>query len=342
MLCFVFTDIDGSTQLWAEHPHSMAEATAQLDRLVAETVGRYAGEVVKDRGEGDSHFVVFASPTSAVHACADLVAAAEIEGWPGDTVLRVRVGVHVGEADARDGDYYGLAVNQTTRIRGLGHGGQVLASQTVVEMTEHLLRDDLGFRSQGTHRVRDFARRQEIFQLVGAELPDSFPRLKTAELDSVPLGAIVIIDIVGSSGIVAGTRSDEALLRSTERWQQIVSTAFERRHGVWFRSVGDGCVATFRDPREAVEFARAVREALAVHGLGVRAGIHFGPIEVVGDDISGRSVYLAVELQRIATPGQILISPAARDLLDAAGFQTEPAGTYSIPKFGLSWDAAEA
>lgn len=340
VLCFVFTDVEGSTRYWADRPDSMASATARLDELVGATMDGHGGVVVKDRGEGDSHFVVFRSPTRAVQACADLVAAVDAEGWPDDLGLRVRAGIHVGIATHRDADYYGVAVNQTTRIRDLGHGGQVLASRAVVEMTEHLLEDGLCFRSRGTHRVRDFDRRQEIFQLDGAELSATLPRLNTADLDAAPLAAISVIDIVGAGELVGA--SDETLFRAVEHWQKILSTEFDERGGAALRSTGDTCVATFRDPRAAVEFVRGVRQRLAADGARIRSGIHYGPIDVVGDDITGRSVFLTHALARLATPGQILVSPAARDLLNAVGFPTTDAGTRVIERYGLTWDAHEA
>jgi len=340
MLCFVFTDVEASTRLWSEHPHSMPTATARLDRIVEDVMARHGGTVVKDRGEGDSHFVVFDSPTPAVHACADLGVEVGAEPWSDGLGLRVRVGIHVGEATASDGDYYGLAVNQTTRIRGLGRGGQVLASQAVVDMTEHLLTDGLQFRSHGHHRVRDFSRRQEVFQLVGRGLRSDLPRLNAADLDAAPLAAVTMIDVVGASELAA-TASDETLFHAVENWQTVLSTEFDQYGGATLRSVGDSCVATFRDPRAAIGFARNVRERSSADGIRTRSGIHFGPIDVVGDDITGRSVFLTYELVRLATPGQILISPAARDLLDAAGVPTKLAGTHEIHRYGLTWETSE-
>ena len=340
MLCFAFTDVEGSTALWGEQPHAMIRATERLDEMVEKIVTGRGGTVVKDRGEGDSHFIVFPSATPAVHACAELVGAVDSEPWPDELDLKVRVGIHVGEAITQGDDYYGLAVNQTTRIRSLGHGGQVLASQAVVEIAEHLLDGDLQFQSQGTHRVRDFNRRQEIFQLVGRTLPSEFPRLRAADLDVAPLAAVTMIDIVGSSQFARA--SDDELVRAVEHWQRVLTDGFDQFSGATLRSAGDACAATFRDPRDAVGFARAIRERLAANGTQIRAGIHFGSIEVVGDDITGRSVFLTSELVRLAGPGQILVSPAVRDLLEAVGYATTPAGTYTISKHGLTWEASEA
>ena len=177
LLCFAFTDVEGSTALWAEQPHAMIWATERLDDIVGKIVTGRGGTVVKERGEGDSHFIVFPSATPAVHACAELAGAVDSEPWPDELDLKIRIGIHVGDAITQGGDYYGLAVNQTTRIRGLGHGGQVLASQAVVEIAEHLVDGDLQFRSHGTPRVGGFNRRRGILPVGGGGLPSEFPGL---------------------------------------------------------------------------------------------------------------------------------------------------------------------
>lgn len=326
--------------LWAREPDAMSAATARLDEIVRASVEPHGGEVLKDRGEGDSHFVVCRRPSHAVHAACALVANVEAEPWPAELTLRVRVGLHVGEVVPVDGDLYGLAIGQTARIRGLGHGGQILASQPVVEMSEHLLGDGLTFRSLGIHRVRDFVRRQEIFQLCSDALPSGFPPLNVSDLSSSPLAAIAVIDVVGSSQFA--TAGHDAVVHLAQQWRDTISTAADAHNGANLKAVGDGCIATFRAPHDAIGFVRAVRERLQTNELQIRGSVHFGPVELVGDDIAGRSVYLAHELVRLASPGQILISPAAGDLLDAAGIPTRPAGSYAIPRHGLTWEASEA
>src|ERR687894_2645425 len=139
---FLFTDIEGSTALWEQHPDAMRQALVRHDALVERIVAEHDGQVVRPRGEGDSRFAVFARATDAVAAAAALQQALYAEQWPTPTPLRVRMAVHTGEADLREGDYYGSAVNRCARLRAVAHGGQTLMSLT----TEQLVRDALTAR----------------------------------------------------------------------------------------------------------------------------------------------------------------------------------------------------
>src|SRR5579862_4403924 len=125
-ITFLFTDIEGSTRLWEQHPEAMRAALARLHALLTTRIEQHNGCVVKSQGEGDSLFAVFAQPTDAVAAAAALQQALYTEPWPAETPLRVRVAVHTGEADLREGDYYGPAVNRCARLRSAGHGRQIL------------------------------------------------------------------------------------------------------------------------------------------------------------------------------------------------------------------------
>src|SRR5919202_1119477 len=121
---FLFTDIEGSTALWEQHPTAMRHALVRHDVLVEQLVAAHQGQVVRPRGEGDSRFAVFARATDAVAAAAALQQAFYAEPWPTSTPLRVRMALHTGEADLRQGDYYGPAVNRWARLRAAAHGGQ--------------------------------------------------------------------------------------------------------------------------------------------------------------------------------------------------------------------------
>src|SRR5690349_19929995 len=131
---FLLTDIEGSTRLWEKHPEAMKAAVARHDALAASVIAAHQGVLVKSRGEGDSLFAVFARATDAVTAAAALQKALLGEEWPTPAPLRVRMALHTGEADLREGDYYGAAVNRCARLRGAAHGGQVLLSGATQEL----------------------------------------------------------------------------------------------------------------------------------------------------------------------------------------------------------------
>src|ERR671932_1056107 len=134
---YLFTDVEGSTALWEQHPQAMGPALTRHDELVEQVVERHGGALVRPRGEGDSRFAVFARASDAVAAAAGVQRALHAEPWPTPSALRVRAALHTGEAELRDGDYYGGAVNRCARLRAAAHGGQTLLSA----VTPALVRD---------------------------------------------------------------------------------------------------------------------------------------------------------------------------------------------------------
>ena len=172
-ITLLFTDVEGSTRRWEEDPEATRAALAEHDRKLAEAVERNAGVIVKSRGEGDSFFAVFGRASDAVQAAID--AQREI------TELPVRMALHTGEAELRDGDYYGAAVNRCARLRALAYGRQVLVSHTTQEVVGEGLAAEVSLRDLGQHRLRDLTRPEHVFQLVAPGLESEFPRLRSLE-----------------------------------------------------------------------------------------------------------------------------------------------------------------
>ena len=137
-LTFCFTDLERSTGLWEEHPEAMKRALARHDRILRDAVEGHGGHVVKTTGDGVH--AVFGSAHEALEACLDAQRALAGERWPESTgPLRVRMGIHAGQAELRDRDYYGSRLNRAARLMAVGYGGQVLVSET----EEPLVRDAL-------------------------------------------------------------------------------------------------------------------------------------------------------------------------------------------------------
>src|SRR5437016_3727676 len=181
---FLFTDIEGSTKLWEQYPEEARAALVCHDAIIEEMVGAHEGAVVRPRGEGDSRFAVFARATDAVQAAAALQRSLYAESWPTPTPLKVRIAVHTGEADLREGDYYGSAVNRCARLRSAANGGQALLSYATYNLVRDARPADIEFRDLGEHRLKDLERPEHVFQIVIADLPSDFPPLKT--LDARP------------------------------------------------------------------------------------------------------------------------------------------------------------
>ncbi len=180
-LTFLFTDVEGSTRLWERHPQAMRRIMARHDALLTQCFEQHKGVVVRPRGEGDSLFAVFMRASDAVTAALEGQRVLLTEDWGAIGPLRVRMGLHTGEADLRAGDYYGSAVNRCARIRAAGHGGQVLLSEATAKLVRETLPDGATLLDLGRHRLRDLSEPEQLFQLIAADLPGTFPPLKTLE-----------------------------------------------------------------------------------------------------------------------------------------------------------------
>jgi WD40 repeat protein/class 3 adenylate cyclase len=173
---FLFTDIEGSTQLWEQHSPTMQAALAHHDALLRQAIESHHGQVFKT--VGDAFYTVFSSPHEAVEAA---VAAQRVlqQELP---QIRVRMAVHTGEAEARERDYFGPALNRVARLLAAGHGGQVLLSRAMAEQLRAALPEEVGLRSLGEHRLRDLPYREAIYQLLPAGLKSEFPPLNTLDV----------------------------------------------------------------------------------------------------------------------------------------------------------------
>lgn len=129
---FVFTDIEGSTNKWQRHPEAMTEALALHDRLLREVCEQHGGEVFTHLGDGLG--LVFIHPKDAIAASLEIQDVVGSAPWPPDTPLRVRIGIHFGFAEYRDGNFLGPPVNVCARINSIAHGGQTLISGATAEL----------------------------------------------------------------------------------------------------------------------------------------------------------------------------------------------------------------
>jgi predicted ATPase/class 3 adenylate cyclase len=172
---FLFTDLEGSTRLWQQAPEAMHGAAARHDAIVRQAIESHDGYVVKTTGDG--FHAAFASARDAIDAAVDAQLALSAEAWDG-APLRVRMGVHSGHAEVRDGDYYGTAVNKAARLMSVAHGGQVVVSLATEELVED---GDVELIDLGEHSLRDLARPEHVFQVAHPDLARDFPRLSSLE-----------------------------------------------------------------------------------------------------------------------------------------------------------------
>ncbi|MCJ7672426.1 MAG: adenylate/guanylate cyclase domain-containing protein [Acidimicrobiia bacterium] len=176
---FLFTDLEGSTRLWEAHPEAMKGTLARHDEILRDAVEGHGGHVVKMTGDG--LHAAFQLPLDAVAAAVAGQLMCAREEWPISEPLRVRMGIHTGVVEDRDGDYFGSAVNRAARVMGVAHGGQILVSQTSQELLRDQLADGTALLDLGELRLRDLSRPERVFQLVADGLEDVFPPVRSLE-----------------------------------------------------------------------------------------------------------------------------------------------------------------
>ncbi len=216
VVTFLLTDIEGSSRLWDEQSDDMAKALARYEDLVEELVEHHGGRLMKWRGEGDSTMSVFSKATDACAAAVAVQRSLGSEAWPGELTLRTRASLHSGEAQLRDGDYYGGAVNRAARIRGLATGGETLLSRATHDLVADALPDDVRLVSVGEYEMRGLRRNENLFVLeapgieahatarrtVAPRLPDDFVgRVEEVERALEALATPGIVTITGPGGI---------------------------------------------------------------------------------------------------------------------------------------------
>ncbi|MEP7327795.1 MAG: adenylate/guanylate cyclase domain-containing protein [Betaproteobacteria bacterium] len=173
----LFTDIEGSTRLWEAHAGAMRAALARHDTLLRQCIDAHDGHVFKTGG--DAFCASFHTAPAALAAALDAQRALQREPWPDAVMLRVRMALHSGAVELRDGDYFGGPLNRVARLLAAAHGGQTLTS----EATQNLCRDHLptlaSVMALGAHGLKDLERPEPVFQVCHPELPGGFPPLRS-------------------------------------------------------------------------------------------------------------------------------------------------------------------
>jgi predicted ATPase/class 3 adenylate cyclase len=348
-LTFVFTDLERSTGLWEEHPKAMKQALARHDAILRGAVEAHHGHVVKTTGDGVH--AVFASARDALEASLAAQRALTTERWPEVTgPLRVRIGVHTGEAESRDGDYYGSALNRAARLMAIGHGGQVLVSESVEPLVRGALPPDATLIDLGVHRLRDLAQGLRVFQLAHPDLPGEFAALRS--MDALPgnlprqlttfVGRDREIDalaklvcdrpVVTLTGVGGVGKTRLALQVAGE-----MSPTF--RDGTWLgelagvrdpEAVADAIVAVFQiEPRQGVSVAEALLEFL-----------HAKQLLLVLDNcehLLKPVARLVADIERACPSVRVLAT--SREGLNVAGEHLAVVSSLEVPDAGASLDA---
>jgi predicted ATPase/class 3 adenylate cyclase len=176
---FFFSDIEGSTRLIQRLGERYPDVLLAHHTIQREALAANGGHEL--RTEGDSFFIVFGSALEACAGAAAVQRHLHAHAWPDGGQVRVRIGLHTGEATLVGNEYLGLDVHRAARVASAGHGGQVLVSETTRVLVDHALPPGLALKDLGMHRLKDLARPERLFQLTVEGIPDDFPPLKTLE-----------------------------------------------------------------------------------------------------------------------------------------------------------------
>ena len=173
VVTFLFTDVEGSTRRWEADPDAMRIALAAHDEVLRSAIETHGGFMFKHTGDGVC--AAFASPRSAVDAA--VAAQRKLE-------LPVRMGIATGEAELRDGDYFGAVLNRAARVMAAGHGDQILLAESTA-----VLLSGVDLADKGPRRLRDLPTPVEVFQVRAPGLRTDFPPLRALATPPLVVGA---------------------------------------------------------------------------------------------------------------------------------------------------------
>jgi predicted ATPase/class 3 adenylate cyclase len=308
---FLFTDIEGSSRIEREvGTDAYATLLARHRAILRAAFSANGGEEMST--EGDSFFVVFSSAADAIRAAVDGQRGLAAADWPEGSAVRVRMGVHTGEAARGDEGLVGIDINRTARIEAAGHGGQVLISAATRGLVGDALPAGVTWRDLGAYRLKDFPEPERLSQLTVEGLPGEFPALRTVDARPSNLPSSVTTFIGRDRELGEAQR----LLRSARLLTVsgpggIGKTRFAIELAQ--RAAVDFPDGTFFVPFEPVDDPRLVPGTIA-HAVGVvETGVR-QPIELLSEHLAGQRVLLILDnFERLTAA-----APVVADLLRAA------------------------
>jgi predicted ATPase/class 3 adenylate cyclase len=177
---FLFTDVEGSTELWEADHGAMQAALRDHDALLHAAVAARGGVVFKTIG--DAFCAAFYRPEEAVNAAVDAQRELARHAWPASIeAIRVRMGIHTGTAVEQGGDYFGPTVNRVARLMSIGYGEQILVSGATAALLRDAMPDGITLRDAGVHRLKGLSQPENAFQVVAGDLRAEFPPLRSAD-----------------------------------------------------------------------------------------------------------------------------------------------------------------
>jgi len=293
-ITFLFTDIEGSTKLWENHPQAMKAALARHDALLKQAIESKGGYVFKTIG--DAFCAAFAEPTDALEAALAAQRALTAETWPAEIgAIRIRAALHTGVAEEREGDYFGQPLNRVARLLAAGHGGQTLITLATQELVRDSLPQKVSLADLGDHRLKDLFRPERVYQVNASGLPSDFPALRTLDvrLTNLPAQATPFVGREREiAAIIALLRRPDVRLvtltgpggtgKTRLSLQAAADLLDDHEHGVWLVNL-----APVTDPTLV---APAFAAALGVHPSGDEP-----LVETLKAHLAGRDTLLVID-----------------------------------------------
>jgi predicted ATPase/class 3 adenylate cyclase len=187
IVTFLFSDVEGSTQLLERHPHEMGDALARHYELFERAVARHGGVIFET--VGDAVYAAFSEAESAIGAALAAQQALAAEDWGPIERIACRIAIHTGIVERRGDHYFGPALFRCARLQVIGYGEQTLMSAQTAEAVRDRLPDGAALRDLGRHRLKDLREPEHAFMLVHPDLRQDFPPPKSIDLhpNNLPL-----------------------------------------------------------------------------------------------------------------------------------------------------------
>jgi predicted ATPase/class 3 adenylate cyclase len=335
----LFADIEGSTRLLHTLGDRFTSVRARMRELVRAAATAHGGHEVDWAGDGV--FLAFSRARNAVAAATELQQALAREPWPTGSALRLRVGIHTGEPELGDEGYVGMDVVIAARICAAGHGDQVIVSRATRDLAGREPVLGSSFRSLGRHRLRDVPNPEQLFQLVGPDLPDAFPPLRTLGGATLPA---LHHRLVGRGSDLSAI--NDLLSRPDVRLVTITGPGGAGKSRLALEVAG---VAAVERPVQLVGLAPISDPDLVPAAIARVVGVRESPehplMDVVGDALSGTGTLLVLDnLEHLPTAaghvGRLLDRAPDVTLLTTSRVPLRLSGEHVVPLGALPIDDA--